>query len=92
MSWFSAFAVFFVVWWLVLFAVLPFGLKTQDEDGEVTLGTVASAPRGPHMLRAMIWATIVALVICGGFFYLTRGLGYTFADIPRLAPEADELK
>ena len=89
MSWFSAFAVFFVVWWLVLFAVLPFGLKTQDEDGDVTLGTVASAPRGPHMFRAIMWATVVALIICGTFFYLTRGLGYSFADIPRLVPDLD---
>ena len=53
MSWVSdRRALFFILWWLVLFAVLPFGLKTQDDDGDVTLGTVSSAPRGPHMLRA----------------------------------------
>ena len=45
MDWVSYFAIFFVVWWLVLFATLPFSLKTQDEEGEVTLGTPASAPR-----------------------------------------------
>ncbi|MCO5065493.1 MAG: DUF1467 family protein [Rhizobiaceae bacterium] len=90
MSWFSAFAIYFVVWWLVLFAVLPWGLKTQDEDGEVTLGTVASAPRGPHVLRAMLWASVVAFIVCAGFLYLTRGLGYTFDDIPRLVPDFDK--
>ena len=92
MNWFSGFAIYFVVWWLVLFAVLPFGLKTQDEDGDVTLGTVASAPRGPHVRRAMIRASLVALVVCGGFFYLTRGLGYTFDDIPRLVPDLESPK
>jgi predicted secreted protein len=89
MAWFSVFAVFFVIWWLVLFAVLPFGLKTQDDEGEVTLGTVSSAPRGPHMLRAMLWATLVALVVCGLFYFVTRGLGLTFNDIPRIVPDFD---
>ena len=87
MSWVSVAALFFVTWWLVLFAVLPFGLKTQDEDHDITLGTVASAPRGPHVLRAMLWTTIVTAILIGGFYGLTRGLGYSFNDIPRIAPE-----
>ena len=37
-------ALYFLIWWVVLFAVLPFGLKTQDEDGEVVPGTPGSAP------------------------------------------------
>lgn len=51
MNWISFTAMYFVVWWITLFAVLPFGLKTQEEDENVTLGTVASAPRGPHAAR-----------------------------------------
>ena len=59
--------IFFIIWWMVLFAMLPFGLRTQDEDGDVTLGTVSSAPRGPHMLRAVMlhdarFAAIVAVL------------------------------
>ena len=87
MSWISAAALFFVTWWLVLFAVLPIGLKTQDESDETTLGTVPSAPRGPHMLRAVLWTTIVTVILLGIFYGLTRGLGYGFADIPRIAPD-----
>ncbi|TIO53265.1 MAG: DUF1467 family protein, partial [Mesorhizobium sp.] len=41
MNWVSFVALFFVTWWLVLFAVLPFSLRTQDEDKDVTLGTVS---------------------------------------------------
>ncbi|MGG2477915.1 DUF1467 family protein, partial [Rhizobium sp. BR5] len=40
----SVFAVYFIVWWTVLFIVLPIGLRTQDDEGDVALGTVASAP------------------------------------------------
>ena len=47
MSWVSFTALFFATWWVVLFAVLPFSVRTQDDEQDVTLGTVASAPRGP---------------------------------------------
>ncbi len=87
MSWVSFAAVFFVLWWLVLFAILPFGLKTQDEDGDVTPGTVASAPRGPHMLRAILWTTLVTAILMGCLYGVTRGLGLGFDDIPRIVPD-----
>lgn len=87
MSWVSFTAIFFVAWWLVLFAILPFGVKTQDEDDNVTLGTVPSAPRGPHMLRAVLWTTLVTVIIMGAFYGVTRGLELGFDDIPRVIPE-----
>lgn len=86
MTWISLFALYFVMWWLVLFAMLPFGLKTQDEDENVTLGTVASAPRGPHMLKAVIRTTIVTAVILAAFYVATRVCGLGFGDIPRIVP------
>jgi predicted secreted protein len=88
-NWVSAIALYFIVWWIVLFAMLPFGLKTQDEAEDVTLGTVSSAPRGPHMLKVVVRTTIVSLVICGAFYGLTRGLGYSIDDIPQFVPEFD---
>lgn len=87
MTWVSVAAVYFILWWLVLFAMLPFGLRTQDDDEEVTLGTVPSAPKGPHMLRAFVRTTIVSAAILGSFYLVTKGLGYSFDDIPRIVPE-----
>jgi predicted secreted protein len=85
----SHLAIFFIIWWVVLFATLPFGLRTQDEDGDVTPGTTASAPRGPHMTRALIRTTFVALVVFGAFWLVTDVLGYDFDDIPRIVPRFD---
>jgi predicted secreted protein len=88
-SWISAIALYFIVWWTVLFAMLPFGLKTQDEADDVTLGTVPSAPRGPHMLKVAIRTTIISLLVCGAFYGLTKGLGYSIDDLPKFAPQFD---
>jgi predicted secreted protein len=42
-------AVYFVIWWTVLFAVLPFGVHSQAETGEVTdgHGTGRAGPARP---------------------------------------------
>ena len=87
MTWVSVAALYFILWWLVLFATLPFGLKTQDEDENVTLGTVSSAPKGPHILRAFVRTTIASALILGGFYGVTKGLGLGIDDIPRIIPE-----
>jgi predicted secreted protein len=88
MSWISVAAIYFIIWWTVLFATLPFGLKTQDESDDITLGTVPSAPGRPHMRKTVIRTTIVSLIIFGIFYYVTRVMGLGFDDIPSLVPEA----
>jgi len=88
MNWISVSAVFFIVWWVVLFAALPFGVRTQDEDGEVTLGTTASAPRGPHMLRAFLRTTVVTVILLAIYYVVTVYYGFSFNDIPRIGPDA----
>ena len=40
----TVFAIYFVLWWLVLFLTLPFGVRSQHEDGEGTPGTDPGAP------------------------------------------------
>jgi predicted secreted protein len=53
-------ALFFVVWWVTLFAVLPFGIRSQVESGHVTAGTEPGAPATPAMRVKAIWTTLVA--------------------------------
>ena len=48
-----AIAIYVVIWWTVLFAVLPIGVRTQGEDGVVVPGTPESAPTATRMLRLM---------------------------------------
>ncbi|TPW33516.1 DUF1467 family protein [Martelella alba] len=78
MSLFSAFAVYFIIWWVVLFAVLPFGLKTQDEAGEVVPGTAESAPHRFRPLRVLGWTSAIAFVIFVVWWMVTVKFGYDF--------------
>lgn len=64
-------AIYFIMWWLTLFAVLPFGLRTQDEAGDVVPGTPESAPARPRMLRVFLLNTLVASV---AFFIFWLGV------------------
>ena len=63
MSMVTALAIYFIVWWLVLFAVLPFGVRSQQERGEVTPGSDPGAPAIPRLARKLVWTTIVAGIV-----------------------------
>lgn len=68
MSYTLAFAIYFVTWWTVLFAVLPMRVRTQGEDGEVVPGTPESAPSRPAFLWVIGMTTLVTTVIFGGLW------------------------
>ena len=60
-------AIYFIVWWTVIFAVLPFGVRSQHEDGAVENGTEPGAPSRPLLLRKALVTTVIAAVIVGVF-------------------------
>lgn len=56
-------ALYFIIWWTVLFAVLPLGMRTQDEAGDVVPGTPGSAPAKPNFVRIFATTTVAAAVV-----------------------------
>jgi len=61
----SALAIYFIVWWVVLFAVLPFGVRSQHEEGGGVEGTDPGAPIVARMGRKLIWTTIISAIVYG---------------------------
>ena len=59
----TGFAIYFVMWWIVLFLTLPFGVRSQHEDGEGSPGTDPGAPVASQMGRKLIWTTVVSAVL-----------------------------
>lgn len=77
----TGFAIYFVIWWLTLFAVLPFGVRSQHETGVVEEGTDPGAPTLPMMWKKLIWTTVVSGIVFAGFLWL-RQSGFSIYDIP----------
>jgi predicted secreted protein len=69
-------AIYFLIWWLTLFAVLPWGIRNQEEDGlAVEPGTDPGAPALHVMWRKLGWTTLVATIIFGALYVAyTRNL------------------
>ncbi len=62
-----AVAIYFTMWWIVLFAVLPLGVRSQheNENGRL-LGTDPGAPIAPKMLMKAGVTTVVSAVLFVG--------------------------
>jgi len=60
--------VFSVMWFVVLFTVLPWGVRTQQEEGDVEPGTVESAPANPAIWKKLIATTIVTGLLFAIFY------------------------
>ncbi len=80
-------AIYFVIWWIVLFAVLPWGVRTQEEEGAVAEGTESAAPARPMMVKKALATTVLAGIIFAGFLWVLNS-GLTLDDIPFLKPPA----
>jgi predicted secreted protein len=59
----TGFAIYFVFWWITLFLILPFGVRSQHEDGEGAPGTDPGAPVASRMGRKLIWTTALSAVL-----------------------------
>ena len=68
MSLTTAFAIYFVIWWIMLFAVLPFGVRSQDEAGDIAHGTDPGAPAVPRLWWKLLWTTLVSALVFGAAY------------------------
>ena len=67
MDWLGAAVVFAIVWWLILFMVLPFGAAPPDE---VEPGMATSAPAKPRMAVKLAVTTVLAALATGLILWL----------------------
>ena len=81
MNWYAIFAIYFLMWVISAFIMLPFGLRTPDETGEALLkGQADSAPSnfrpGVVALRATILSTLIF-----GLYYANHVQGWVTLDM-----------
>jgi len=75
MSLTGSIAIYVIIWWLVLFMILPFGARSKIDTADVAEGHDAGAPVRPLMLKKILATTVVSLVVFGLFYVAYTG-GY----------------
>lgn len=58
-----AVAIYFTIWWIVLLAILPFGVRSIHEEGGAPEGVDPGAPVAPRLLTKAAVTTVVSGVV-----------------------------
>ena len=75
MSWATGLMVYLVIWWTVLFAVLPLGIHRVQNPGK---GEERGAPERPDLVRKAIITSVVAGALWIGFYFLHQADVFSF--------------
>lgn len=75
-------AIYFIVWWTSLFAVLPWGVRSQAESADITPGTDPGAPVRPLLLKKVLATTVLAAVVTTAVVYLMTSGIVSLEDLP----------
>ncbi|MDJ0514610.1 MAG: DUF1467 family protein [Methyloceanibacter sp.] len=76
-------AIYFVIWWVLLFAILPWGVRTSEEVGAASdPGFADSAPHKPKLLAKVIATTIVSGIVFAFIYAIMVHHIITLDDIP----------
>lgn len=89
MRWTSILAIYTLFWVLSAFLVLPFGVRTAEEEGlPKVAGQAESAPASFSFGRIARRATVVSLVLFGLFYlnYVNQWLVAADLDVSRFYP------
>jgi predicted secreted protein len=86
MGWFTACVLFVLIWWTVLFAVLPFWTRPVA-DAVKEEGGWRGAPERPLLLRKLIATTVVAVVVWGGSVALIQSPLLSFRQMAAEMPD-----
>ena len=64
--------VFLLIWWVLIFTMLPIGVRSQEETGEVVPGSEPGAPASANLTRKMWWTTSITSVIWIVYFFIIQ--------------------
>jgi predicted secreted protein len=70
--------VYVLVWWIVIFCVLPFGNKAHEEKGK---GYAGSAPANPRIKQKLLWTSLIALLVTSTIYAVSYYTGFTVFNL-----------
>ena len=79
MNLWTGIAVYIVIWWVVIFMVLPWGVRPVGAD-DIAKGHASSAPRQPRILTKMAVTSVVAALVWVGIYFLIESGGLSLRE------------
>jgi len=76
-------ASYFILWWIVLFAVLPWGVRSQKEAGEAAEGTDLGAPVLPRLVMKAVATTLISTVLFAAAIGIWKMGWVSFDSLPK---------
>jgi predicted secreted protein len=67
---FTYFAIYFVVWWICLFLVLPFRVHNQVDAGTYIQGTERGAPVTMRFWSKVLWTSLLSVPVTAILLWL----------------------
>ena len=79
MEWTTGLAVYALIWWVVLFAVLPWGNQPIERD-DIEKGQASSAPKQPRILIKLAANTVLSALIWLVYYWIVVADLVSFRD------------
>ncbi len=75
--------IYFIVWWVTLFAILPLRIGPQPEEGERDpIADASGAPYAPNIGRKFLVTTVVSAAIFAVIYVIIAFKLITLDDVP----------
>ena len=71
----KGFLIYVIIWWIVLFAILPFGIKKPDN---VEKGHADGAPQNPLIFKKFIITSLAAFILWLIVFYMIKNQFFVY--------------
>ena len=79
MTWVTGLVLYIIIWWTVLFTMLPIGVRVPANPEP---GIATSAPERPNLGRKMIWTTLTSIGVWLLIYALTQSGLISFGEAP----------
>ena len=62
--------IYVILWWLILFTVLPRDINSQKDKGYIVQGTDPGAPSNPNIVKKLIITTAITSILFAIIYFL----------------------
>tara|TARA_B100001115_G_C15641717_1_gene308819 strand:- start:43 stop:294 length:252 start_codon:yes stop_codon:yes gene_type:complete len=70
MSLTGSIVIFVILWWLILFTILPRDINSQNDKGHIIEGSDPGAPANPNIAKKLIITTVITSILFAIIYFL----------------------